>query len=241
MPTTLDFHMTENVQQLDQELQNLLNDDPVNVFHGPSHPSRRTTARQLKEKFVWPWIKRYVLQWSRESIACQRFKIKRHNRIDSRHIDIPDNCFDHVYLDIIELIEVNVPLPNIQADTIASAFFNYWVAQFGTPLTITTDQGTQFESRLFKSLTHMSRFKEDFNASPAQLMFGTELRIPGEFLLDVDTLILRIKSPVQTLVPRVESVATTSKVNRKCSPDLWPPDKVEREFEPVTKLTSTIR
>ncbi|XP_015116582.1 uncharacterized protein LOC107040834 [Diachasma alloeum] len=125
---------------------------------------------------------------------------------------------------------------NIEADTIATAFYNHWITQFGTPLTITTDEGSQFESRLFTALTRMigankihtspyrpqsngilerwhrtvkaalmrnaptpwsellptvmlglrTCIKQDLNASPAQLLYGTELRIPGEFLVSED-------------------------------------------------------
>ena len=47
------------------------------------------------------------------------------------------------------------PGKDIAADTIIGAFFNGWIARFGTPKTITTDQGTQFESLLFKALTNL--------------------------------------------------------------------------------------
>uniref|UniRef100_A0A0C9RQ48 RNA-directed DNA polymerase n=1 Tax=Fopius arisanus TaxID=64838 RepID=A0A0C9RQ48_9HYME len=219
------------------------------VIHGLAHPSGRVTSRQLKEKFIWPGIKKDALRWSRECLACQRSKIQRHNRVIPTHIGVPDNRFDHVHLDLIELPPVNnlrycltmidrfsrwpvaVPLTNMEADTVATAFYAHWIAQFGTPLTISTDQGSQFESRLFTTLANMigahkvhttpyhpqsngmierwhrtlkaalmcnaptpwpdllpsvllglrTCFKEDLKASPAQLLFGTELRIPGEF------------------------------------------------------------
>lgn len=46
-----------------------------------------------------------------------------------------------------------IPLPDIQAETVARAFFTGWIARFGTPLRITTDQGRQFEASLFRALT----------------------------------------------------------------------------------------
>uniref|UniRef100_A0A6V7M070 Integrase catalytic domain-containing protein n=1 Tax=Bracon brevicornis TaxID=1563983 RepID=A0A6V7M070_9HYME len=169
--------------------------------------------------------------------------------MEPAHIDVPDSRFDHVHLDIIELPVVNglrycltmidrfsrwpvaVPLKNIEAETIASAFSSDWIAFFGSPLKITTDQGSLFESRLFTALANLvgtqkihttsyrpqsngiierwhrtlkaalmcnaptpwpelpptvllglrCAFKEDLRASPAQLLFGTDLRLPGEF------------------------------------------------------------
>ena len=41
---------------------------------------------------------------------------------------------------------------DIRAETVADAFFSGWIAQFGTPATITTDRGAQFESKLWDGL-----------------------------------------------------------------------------------------
>ena len=41
---------------------------------------------------------------------------------------------------------------DIRTETVADAFFSGWVARFGTPATITTDRGAQFESRLWDTL-----------------------------------------------------------------------------------------
>nr|XP_015919848.1 uncharacterized protein LOC107448979 [Parasteatoda tepidariorum] len=44
-------------------------------------------------------------------------------------------------------------MQNQTADTVAEAFFAGWIARFGVPETVPTDQGRQFESELFSSLT----------------------------------------------------------------------------------------
>ncbi|XP_043471059.1 uncharacterized protein LOC122504188 [Leptopilina heterotoma] len=49
-----------------------------------------------------------------------------------------------------------VPIKNIEAVTIAHAFTSTWISRFETPPTVTTDQGTQFESRLFTGLLQFS-------------------------------------------------------------------------------------
>ncbi|XP_014218097.1 uncharacterized protein LOC106646568 [Copidosoma floridanum] len=101
-----------------------------------------------------------------------------------------------------------IPLPNIKGDTVAKAFTNYWISLFGTPLQITSDRGAQFESELFTELaraigakvvhtvayhpqsngmverfTVLTAFKHDLEASPSEMLFGTTLRIPGEFFV----------------------------------------------------------
>lgn len=220
--------------------------------HGLSHPGGKATLQLLKQKFIWPNIRRDALQWTRFCIPCQRSKVQRHQK--NLPIKIPVNQrFEHVHLDIIVMPEIRgykycltmidrfsrwpeiVPLKEMTADTITTVFYTNWIARFGTPRTITTDQGSQFESALFKALTELlgakhihttpyhpasngmverwhrslkaalmchstpwldilptvllglrTSFKEDIQASAAELLYGSPLRIPGEFFFDED-------------------------------------------------------
>ena len=127
-----------------------------------------------------------------------------------------------------------IPLQNIEATTVTAALFKHWVCLFGTPTTITIDQGSQVESVLFAALAKtinakrirtspynpasngiverwhrtlksslmcnpqipwvdalpavlfklQTAYKEDFKASPAEIVFGEILRIPGEFFIE---------------------------------------------------------
>ena len=45
-----------------------------------------------------------------------------------------------------------VPLPDMTTETVVNALVERWIAIYGVPERIHTDQGTQFESRLFQSL-----------------------------------------------------------------------------------------
>ncbi|XP_055924624.1 protein NYNRIN-like [Argiope bruennichi] len=124
-----------------------------------------------------------------------------------------------------------VPIPDMTAQTVAQNFFKHWIARFGCPVRITTDQGRQFESDLFRALSQLlgikrirsspyhpqanglieefhrplkaalkayntnqwsaalptlllgfrSVFKEDLQATTAELVYGKSLRLPGEF------------------------------------------------------------
>jgi len=45
-----------------------------------------------------------------------------------------------------------IPLERIDADTIAAAFLDYWVAAYGPPVTVLSDNGPQFRSTLFRGV-----------------------------------------------------------------------------------------
>lgn len=45
-----------------------------------------------------------------------------------------------------------LPLPNQEALTVATALVKDWICRYGVPLEIHSDQGTNFESRLFQEL-----------------------------------------------------------------------------------------
>ncbi|XP_058827853.1 protein NYNRIN-like [Topomyia yanbarensis] len=127
-----------------------------------------------------------------------------------------------------------IPVPDMTAPTIAHALVTEWIARFGVPIYVTTDQGRQFESSLFSELDCMleishlrttayhpqvngiidrwhrtlkaailyhnpdrwsdhlpmillglrTTHKEDIGASPAEMVYGSTLRIPSEFFVE---------------------------------------------------------
>ncbi|XP_058795728.1 uncharacterized protein LOC131666788 [Phymastichus coffea] len=140
------------------------------ILLSPAHPNPRTTTRALSAKFAWPHIREDTYNWARAGIPCQKSKISKHNRAEHQTFDVPENRYEPIHLDLITLPVVQnfwysltgidrftrwplaVPLPDMTAETVASALVTHWISQYGCPIIITSDQDTQFEAALFVAL-----------------------------------------------------------------------------------------
>lgn len=219
------------------------------TLHNQAHSGVSATSRLIRSRFCWPNMDREIRQWARSCEQCQRSKLHRHTQSPIAPFAPPDRRFGHIHLDLVGPLPVSSnnrylltcvdrftrwpeawPISTMSAHTVAAALVTHWIACFGVPDVITTDQGRQFESDLMRALTdtfsirhvrtspyhpqangmverlhrtlkaaltaHESpdwtlrlpivllalrnTVKEDVGAAPAELVYGTTLRLPGE-------------------------------------------------------------
>ncbi|GFT80440.1 hypothetical protein TNCV_1713751 [Trichonephila clavipes] len=105
-------------------------------LHFLSHPGISATTNLISKRFFWPGMRKDIKNRVR---ACEKYRYTRWPEV--------------------------IPTEDMLAETTARALLNGWISRFGTPVTITTDQGTNFESSLMRELTNMMGSQRIHSAS----------------------------------------------------------------------------
>ena len=145
-----------------------------NSLHQLSQPGIKATVKLVTQRFVWPSIKADCRKWARACIACQKTKVSRHVSAPVGTLIPPTSRFEHVHVDLVGPLPHSrgyqhcltiidrfsrwpeaIPVEDISAPTVAKAMFTNWIARFGIPLLITSDQERQFKSYLFRELNNL--------------------------------------------------------------------------------------
>ncbi|GFS89591.1 transposon Tf2-6 polyprotein [Nephila pilipes] len=143
-------------------------------LHGLSHPRIAACTKMVTHRFVWPNIRRDIKACVKSCHPCQRFKIHRHTKAPIGTFALPNARFSPIHIDFIgpfppsngqsycltivdrftRWMEVILTVDMI-AETICKALLSVWISRLGCPAIITTDQGTNFESNLFRELSNL--------------------------------------------------------------------------------------
>ncbi|GBN64301.1 Retrovirus-related Pol polyprotein from transposon 412 [Araneus ventricosus] len=119
-------------------------------------------------------MKRNIKEWVRCCEPCQRSKVQRHAKAPLGTFSLPDARFQQIHIDIIGPLPPSdcciylltmiyrfsrwpeaIPIADMQTKTICRAIFHTWISRFGCPSIITTDQGSQMRSSLYREFSEM--------------------------------------------------------------------------------------
>ena len=141
--------------------------------------TKRTLAR-VQIRYYWPGYSKDIEEWCKSCLVCQERKNPPSKNISPlTNIDTGTGPFEQIALDILKLpvtergneyilliedyfskwIEA-FPLKRTIAPSVAQCLLNGWISRFGCPCTILSDQGSEFESKLFKCLNDMLGIKK---------------------------------------------------------------------------------
>ena len=147
-------------------------------LHSLAHPGAKRTLAIVKERFVWPNMRRDLHNWCSECLFCQQAKINRHSRGPVQQMPLFPNRFADIHVDLVgplpamhcrESYLVTMmdratgwveadPIEKMTAEEVARSILRTWICRFGIPSNLTTDRGSQFESDLFASLSRLLGF-----------------------------------------------------------------------------------
>ena len=132
------------------------------------------TISKLKQRFHWLRLFHDVRDWCARCPTCNRHTTQQQNRAPMQPI-VTLERFVRVEMDIIGLFPKTTrgnkyiltvvdhftkhvepyPIADQEAVTVARVFLNEFVARYGVPYVLHTDQQTNFESNFFKELCKM--------------------------------------------------------------------------------------
>jgi len=141
-----------------------------------AHLGAARTLELLQRAYYWPAMRRDVTQWCKECVNCARAKgppSRPHGFLQKIYTGEP---MDLVAIDILSGLPATAdgykyilalteyftkwceayPLKDSEAATCATVLYNEFFSRFGFPRSLLSDQGPNFESRLFAELFKIS-------------------------------------------------------------------------------------
>ena len=136
-----------------------------------AHLGVTKTLEKLRTRFYWPGHNKDVSVFVSSCLVCQQ---RNSSKQKHRHslVNWPSSFpFAHIGIDFLGPFPVSngnsyialfgdhftkwyeaVPLSDQTTEKTANALLEHWISRFGVPVSIYTDQGRNFESKLFQSL-----------------------------------------------------------------------------------------
>ena len=141
------------------------------MVHGPNHWGVQRTTEEIKQRFYWPGWRTEVSRFVSECAGClhrEVINLKDNIPTDNRALRVNQTiCMDLVgplplsknrnkyiltIFDQFSRFVVTVPIPDKSAATVCSHIYNRWIALFGTPDSIRTDAGSEFNNNLLANM-----------------------------------------------------------------------------------------
>ena len=141
------------------------------------HPGRAKTQEIMTRNYYWPGMTHSIKQFVRNCRPCHRAKASREKYHGSlKPLPIPERRWAHISIDFVVGLPLSndyygrkcinimvvtdrltkmvkyIPMDGISAEDTAKAFYLYIWKDYGFPISITSDRGTQFENHFWNEL-----------------------------------------------------------------------------------------
>jgi len=177
------FCMTNNRTRMQILVPDQKRDEVLEVCHNAvtaGHMGIRRTLSSVRLRFFWPGQRQSVENWIRQCAVCGSYKAppkRRRAPMQTYRVGEPmervamdisgpwplsldGNRYILVVTDHLTRWSEAYPIPDQEAKTVAEVFVTQFVARYGTPLMVHTDQGRNFTSRLFQEMCQLLGVKK---------------------------------------------------------------------------------
>ena len=145
-----------------------------------SHLGVSKTVEKVRRRFYWPGQRRDIERWCAACESCATRKAPPTKPRAAMQADLPSGPFERVAMDILGPLPITTrgnkyilvvgdyctkwvesfPLASIEAEKVAEVFVHQFVCSFGTPNSLHTDQGRNFDSALVKAMCKLLGIKK---------------------------------------------------------------------------------
>ena len=140
-----------------------------------AHLGRRRCYAAIQRRYFWHKMNEDIRWWIRTCDVCQRRKRPQPTPRAPMKVYVTGYPNERVSMDVVGPLDPTdqgnlyllcitdhfskfakaYPLPNHTAKTVAETFTARWCDEYGEPMQVHTDQGPEFESRLFKEMLEL--------------------------------------------------------------------------------------
>ena len=171
------FETAENQVVLQQIVPPSVTQEILSACHSSptaGHLGVAKTSEKIKQRFYWPGLQEDTKLFVSRCPECQKRSgppEKNHHALIEWQASYP---FHHIGIDFMGPLPMSngnkhilvigdhftkwyeaIPLPDQTAVTTANALVDHWISRFGCPHSLHSDQGRNFESKLFEQLMQL--------------------------------------------------------------------------------------
>ena len=137
------------------------------------HPGQNKTVELIRREYTWPGLREFVKKYCKSCTTCMRAKPQRHKPYGLlKQLPIPERPWNSISMDFIETLPTSSGCDSIlvivdrlskqsifvpttihcTSEDLAQIFIMHVFSKHGVPEHVTSDRGSEFVSRFFRSL-----------------------------------------------------------------------------------------
>ena len=137
------------------------------------HPGQNKTVELIRRDYTWPGLREFVKKYCKSCTTCMRSKPQRHKPYGLlKQLPIPERPWNSISMDFIETLPTSSGCDSIlvivdrlskqsifipttihcTSEDLAIIFITHVFSKHGVPQHVTSDRGSEFVSRFFRSL-----------------------------------------------------------------------------------------